>query len=270
MSVIPRFVYLDTNIISHLAKNKELWPKLSEFLILNDLVLGISSANISELSEATNLHPTLAEMLVQLPSATLKEADTILEEEVKSHHYKRVESLLAYPLNYLLSETGGVHEFKEFLSSNKLNSARKDQLNKSKQMLTRLTELKANFPPSKTGRYIRDQVEEFACMQVIQWLGIKHQVFLKSLQTNIENFHSEIFLSILLFAHVIFYKYYLGKREPKISDFVDLEHLFVIPYCELAIMERDLCNVLNQIKRSHNSLDSTVVKNIDFFKDWKY
>ena len=40
-----RFAYFDTNIISHLAKNRQLWSKLSDFLIQNDLTLGISSAH---------------------------------------------------------------------------------------------------------------------------------------------------------------------------------------------------------------------------------
>lgn len=105
----------------------------------------------------------------------------------------------------------------------------------------------------------------------MQWLAGTHRDFLAGFQDNIENFHPEIFLSIRLYAHVIFYKYYLGQREPKkLSDFGDLAHLFPIPYCELAIMERDLCNVLNQIKPHQDTLNLTTVSDIDFFKNWNY
>jgi hypothetical protein len=70
---------------------------------------------------------------------------------------------------------------------------------------------------------------------------------------------------------VIFYKYYLGQREPKkLSDFGDLAHLFVLPYCELAVMERDLCNVLNQIKRNQDTLKTTIVRDVNFFVDWSW
>ena len=42
----------------------------------------------------------------------------------------------------------------------------------------------------------------------------------------------------------------------------------LIPYCELAIMERDLCDTLRQIKRNHTVLDSTEIRNIDFLNEW--
>jgi hypothetical protein len=135
----------------------------------------------------------------------------------------------------------------------------------------RHAELKSNFPPSKTGKYTRQQADEFAWMMVIQWLASTHRDFLASFQNDIESFHPKVFLSLRLLAHVIFYKYYLGQREPnRLSDFGDLAHLVSIPYCELAVMERDLCNVLNQIKRHQDTLKSTVVRDIDFLKDWSW
>lgn len=264
-----RFAYFDTNIISHLAKNKHLWPKLFEFLTQNGLTLGISGAQVAELSDAKSLHQTLAEMFVIVPSATLKTWDVILDEEVKAHPQKRTDSLLYYPLNAILFEPNGLQKLQYFLSSKDLDDARKDQLYHARQFAKRHAELKGNFPQSKTGKYSRDQADEFAWIMVIQWLGNTHRDFLAGFQNRIVSFHPEVFLSIRLFAHVIFYKYYLGRREPsKTSDFGDLAHLSVIPYCELAIMERDLCNVLNQIKRNQDTLASTVVRDIDFFEDW--
>lgn len=35
-------------------------------------------------------------------------------------------------------------------------------------------------------------------------------------------------------------------------------------------MERDLCNVLNQIKKNEDVLDHTVIKNIDFISKWDW
>lgn len=55
--------------------------------------------------------------------------------------------------------------------------------------------------------------------------------------------------------------------EPR-PDFGDLSHLFAIPYCTVAIMERDLANVLQQIQRHDGVLHSTSVWNIDFFTTW--
>lgn len=264
-----RFVYCDTNILSHLAKNEHLWPRLFEFLDQGDLTLGLSGAQIAELSDAKSLHQSLARLFVTVPSALLKNPDTVLAEEVRSHPQGRSELLLMYPLNAILLEEGGFEKLSGFLSSTNLSEARKDQLKHAQQMAGRHAQLKGNFPPSKTGNYIREQADEFAWMEVMQGLASTHRGFLARFQNNIKDFHPEIFLSIRLFAHVIFYKYYLGRREPKgIPDFGDLGHMFLIAYCDLAIMERDLCNVLNQIKLHHDTLASTVVRDIDFFGDW--
>jgi hypothetical protein len=263
-----RFVYFDTNILSHLAKNEELWTKLHEFLSQNDLTLAVS-VQVAELSDAKNLHQSLTKMFVSVPSALVKSWDVILDEEVKAHPEKRTETLLTYPLNAMIFDPNGIQKIQDFLSSNDLSNARRDQLDHARQYARRHADLKDNYPPSKTGKYTREQADEFAWIQVMQWLVDTHRDFLVSFQNNLENFHSEIFLSIRLFAHVIFYKYYLGRREPKkISDFGDLSHLHILPYCELAIMERDLCNVLNQIKRHQDTLASTVIRDIDFLKDW--
>jgi hypothetical protein len=265
------FAYFDTNILSHLAKNKQLWAKLFGFLTQNHLTLGIGGAQVAELSDARNLHQALAEMFVALPSAILKNWDTVLDEEVIAHPQQRTESLFYYPLNALLFEQNGLQALQDFLSSSQLSDARKDQLFHAQKFAKHHSELKDNFPKSKTGKYSREQADEFAWIMVMQWLGNTHRNFLEGFQNEIGNFHPEVFLSIRLFAHIIFYKYYLGQREPtKISDFGDLAHLFVLPYCELAIMERDLCNVLNQIKRNQDTLKSTIVRDIDFFEDWSW
>jgi hypothetical protein len=265
-----RFVYCDTNIISHLAKNKHLWSRLFEFLEENDLTLGVSGAQLVELIDAKNLLSDVAKLLLRVPSALLKTFDTVLAEEVEAHPQHRAKSLLLQPLNGMLLEAGGLEKLQGHLSSEGLRSARQSQLNHAQQQAARHAELKPNFPLSKTGDYSREQADEFAWIMVMQWLADYHREFLTSFQ-DIKDFHPEVFLSVRLYAHVIFYKYYLGRREPnKISDFGDLGHTFFLPYCELAVMERDQCNVLNQIKRNQDTLASTAVHDIDFFRDWHW
>jgi hypothetical protein len=130
---------------------------------------------------------------------------------------------------------------------------------------------KRNFTPSNSGQYTRQQATEFAAVIVMQWLAQTHRQFLRAFENRAQDLHTEVFLSVRLLALVNFYKYHLGRRDPaKLSDFGDEFHLAYIPYCQLAIMERDLCDVLNQIKRHQDALDSTVVRNIDFFRDWDW
>lgn len=261
------FAYMDTNILSYLANNRELWPKLLDFFRANDLTMGVGGPQIAELSDADRIHQELVALFMSVPTGILKNWDMIIDEEVKSHPNMREDSLLLYPLNAILLEPNGLDKLQKFLSSNELKEARRDQLSYASQLQDRMAELKGNFPPAKGGKYIRSQADEFAIYMSMQWLAIDHRDFLVSLRDQFEpkDFHLGVFYSIRLYAYVIFYKYYLGQREPsKLSDFADLAHFFIIPYCEIAIMERDLCNVLNQIKKNHDILESTEIYNIDF------
>lgn len=260
-----RFIYLDTNIVSHFVKNEQLWSKLFAYLKEVGLTLGIGGGQVSELSDAKSLLPDLARFLISVPTGIIKNWDEVIAEEVGSHPGLRTDTLLMYPLNAIILEEDGFAKLLQFLNSDALADARRDQLNHARQMGDRHAQLKSNFPPSKSGKYVKSQAEDFAEAQVIQWLAYDHREFLQEMQENLDMFHPDVFLSIRLFAHVIFYKYYLGRRDPKkLSDFGDLFHLFSIPYCDMAIMERDLANVLNQIRRNHLVLETTEVYDIDF------
>lgn len=260
-----RFVYLDTNIISRFAKDERLWPGLLDFLSAEDLTLGIGAGQVAELSDARRLHLDVVRFFVSVPSGIMKGWDEILVEEVGAHPHRRSQSLLSYPLNAILAERNGFENLVQFLSSERLTRARAGQLRQAEQMAQRHSELKANFPPESAGTYARSQADEFAELQVLQWLAYDHRDLLERFQSHIEDLELEVFLSVRLFGYVIFYKYYLGARDPKrLSDFGDLFHLSAIPYCEMAVMERDLCNILSQIKRNHSILQSTAIHNIDF------
>lgn len=262
-----RFIYLDTNIVSHFSKDESLWPRLFDFLKDNDLTVGIGAGQVAELSDARRLHTDLARFMVSVPTGIIKNWDEIIAEEVQAHPKRRTDSLLMYPLNAILLEENGFEKLVQFLSSKPLAEARDDQLRHAGRMARRHSKLKKNFPPKPSGSYTRRQADEFSEAQVLQWLAQIHRGFLKQFQDDIERLILDVFLSIRLFGYVIFYKYYLGQREPKkLSDFGDLFHLFAIPYCEIAVMERDLCHTLNQIKRNHAILESTDIHDIDFLQ----
>jgi hypothetical protein len=236
----------------------------------NDLTIGLGGGQVSELSEAIRLHQKLFAIFMYTPTGIIKNPDEILSEEVRAHPNQRNDTLLLSPLNSILLEENGPQKFIDFLSSKKLKSARRDQLWHAKRMRKQHEKLKRNFPPSKSGKYTREQADTFSQRQVMQWLFYYHKDFLDEHENQPSNIYYELFLSIRLYGYVIFYKYYLGQREPKkLSDFGDLFHIFPLPYCEVVVMERDLCNILNQIKKNHNILNSTNIHNIDFLKNWE-
>lgn len=264
------FIYLDTNILSYIARNKNIWGSLQKFLFENDLCIAISDAHFAELHDAKKLHSKLSSLLLFLPSAIVKPREDIIEEEVKAHPYIRTDSIFLHPLIQLILEKDGFIEVISYFRSNKLGVGRKEQLEHAEKMPEVHKKVKPNFPPTKSGEYIKGQASDFANKITFQWLLANHIEFLEDFEYRFEKLNLKIFLSIRTFAYTIFYKYYLQNREPyKPSDFGDLFHVFYIPYCKLAIIEKDLCDVLNQIKNNSDILNNVKIENIDFFKKWK-
>jgi len=261
-----RFAHFDTNILSILAKNQSLWQPLQDFLYDNDLCLAIGEGQFAELNSDDRLHQPLNDLLTAVPSAIIKNHQIILDEEVKAHPDKRTDTLLQYPLNSLF----GTNDLSNYLSSSELTEARNEQKLNSQIWMQRLIALQSNFPPDKNGKYTRGQAPLFAWTMTIQELQAEYLSFLKQFQEDASKFNDETFLSIQINAYVTFYKYYLQGQQPKPSDFGDMFHLHAMPYCKLVVVERNICEVLNQVKKNSSVLKGVVVKNIRFLDDWEW
>jgi len=261
-----RFVYFDTNILSILAKDKTRWRPLQDFLYRDDLCIAVSGALAAELSEATRLHQPLNDLLTAVPSALIKSAEVILDEEVQAHPQRRTATLLQYHLNALY----GRQDFAEYLSSRKLAEARDGQRQGAQVWMQRLEDLKANFPTAKTGSHRADQADLFAWCLTIQQLSGSHPEFMRRFENDVANFKADVFLSAQIMGYAMFYKYYLAGRTPQDSDFGDVFHLHAMPYCKLVVVERNMCEVLKQVKRNHRVLDGVVLKNLRFLADWMW
>jgi hypothetical protein len=260
------FIYLDTNMYSHLTRHYELWKPLSEFLKSQRLKLAFSDANLVELADVPDQHNVIIEILLQVPTIIAKSLETIITEEVEAYPQRRTASLALFDISL---RNDGRELLQRLFSSPHLRHSRAQQLTDAKQMSVRHAALKSNYPPSGSGKYTQRQSKEFADFQTFQLLAQQHRGFLLEFHAQQKVPATNTFLSLRLFALVNFYSYYLGRRKPKKqSDFGDLFHTFYLPYCDYVVIERDLCNILSQIKRHHDILSSTKITNIDFFEDW--
>ena len=264
--IYSRFAYFDTNILSIIAKDQTRWRPLQDFLYTDKLCLAIFGAQVAELSSDTRLHQPLNDFLTAVPSALIKPAHEILDEEVNAYPARRSESLFAYPLNALY----GKQDFAQYLSSAELVKARSQQRQTARIWMQQLSELKSNFSPSKSGKYTAEQASFFAWTLTIQQLSGTHRQFLEQFKTDASKLRTEVLLSAQIMGLAVFYKYYLSGRTPQDSDFGDMFHLHAMPYSKLVIVERNMCEMLNQIKRKHNVLDGVVVKNLTFLDDWNW
>ena len=101
---------------------------------------------------------------------------------------------------------------------------------------------KGNFPPKQSGKYHVSQANEFSTYIVFEKLASYDLEFFRSFVHRVEQLNTDVFKSVKIRGLVAFQKYYLKGREPSPrSDLGDFLHLSPIPYCKIAVMERDQC-----------------------------
>ncbi len=255
-----KFIYLDTNILSELAKKKLPWKPFRNFLIKNDLTIAITGQQLLELEPAHRLHSGLEVLLDEFSSAFIKTWDKILDEEINSHPKYRMQSLYFKTLTIK-----DVHEIISIIKKDRMNA---EQHKYAAQLNSRHQVLKGNFKPKRGNKFTVNDAKIFTSLNVRQQIGSYKHNFLLPYKNDFSRFNISPFKSIKLYAEFIFYKYYLGNREPKeLSDFGDLAHLHAIPYCEYAIIEKDNCEILNQIKHNENTLNLTTIKKMKFIRE---
>lgn len=247
-----------------IAEDLSKWRPLQDFLHEHDLCIALSEGQIPELNDFKHLHENLGVLLSAVPTIITKTHDDILNQEVQNFPAVITPNIVGGYAN----DKFGTDNLQRNLSSETLASARKDQRRSATLMRTNLEELKSNFPPKPDGKYNEDQADDFVWIYVLQLLAQTHPHFVIQFRDNASTFAYEPFRYLTLRSYVLFYKYYLHQKKALPSDFGDLFHLNTIPYCEVVLVERDLCNVLNHIKKNHQILRNTIIKNVDFFDTW--
>lgn len=260
-------VYLDTSILSSIIEHPEWYRPLFNILFSDRLYIALSDSLLVELSQATRKHSEFDNLFILLPSAKIKNFETVIEEEVKSYPRMRTDPLLAYPITLEI----GNQTIAEGLVPDEVRKAQRRQRFFAKNMKRQLDSVESNLPKSKENEYTKEQAKLFTWMVAVQWLTASHPAFMKKLNDKKLLLKAEPFPSIQLYALYVYYKYYLGNKKSKeLSEFGNLFHLFHFPYSKLIIVEREMFNILNKIKSHYKLLQDTEVKNIDFFKDPKF
>jgi hypothetical protein len=141
--------YFDTNIHGILADGPESWGRVRRFLLDHNLLLAISDANVLELSDVSDDHPDLARFLLGMPSALLKTANQIIEEEVQAHLSGATANPLLGPLGSLVFEQEDpVGYLLEMLFGDANVRARRAEMRRDKPaFVKRILETYDNFAP---------------------------------------------------------------------------------------------------------------------------
>ncbi len=270
-------VYFDTNIYSILVRHPESWKPLRDFMIDRNLLLGVSAMNVLELSDVTNLHEDLARFLLQIPSALLKPANRIIDEEpqacLQAH---TVNPLLRGALPVLtLQSDDPTQDLREQLFQHPIVRQRRAEIVQGKPaFVERIRSTHDNFLPIvEPDRYTEADGPLYALQLLITQILPKSgpayaKLVLQALKTDSEKAIAMLrkLQGLWLFSLAQFYRYYLHRRKPSGNDYGDFQHVVPIPYCQIAIVENSLAQELQHIKREDPVLSHTNVYTAQFLR----
>jgi len=270
---MEKYLYLDTNILSELAKNENWWDSLKLFITDANLTLAVSGAQLAELSDAVHLHESITNLFWHVPTKAILTWDEILYRRLdEGNLYDPIEIGIFPYLLRNMKDGNPKEQFRIGLSSQKMKEARDIQLSDAKKMQAQILKNKVGFSPNSDGKYKPTQAPEFARQLTIQFCQTSKHLPKKARAELVDLYNQagnkiDHFKAIEVYAHFIFYKYYIaGHSGKKLSDFGDLFHVFYMPFVSLAILEKGMAEILNQIKPNHSILDNVQIENIGYFR----
>lgn len=258
-----KLCYLDSNIFSLVADDPESGLALRRYLNNKEICLSVSDINLVELGEATRKHKQIVEFICCPNTVVLKSQQNILIEEVGNYPRETGVDIIGSYLDS--SEKTKKSLLENFLSQERKNSKnilREDASTMSKVLIQR----KQNFPPSPSGKYIKEQASDFAKLVILGRLSKENPELLKN---NID-INENYFRSLALSPYLSYFRYYLGNRTPNNkSDLGDFFHPTYLPFCNLAIVEKDMAENLRQIKLISPLISELQIEDIGFVRSLK-
>lgn len=268
--------YFDTNIYRMLAGCPESWSPVRELLLDHNLVLGVSDANVLELSDVTEQHSDLARFLLGMPSALFKTTLQIMSEETQAYLEAEAVNPLLGPLCSLQFERDDPVAFTlERLFGDANVRAKRAEMTRNKPLfLKRIRDTYENFEPVVSEDYTEEDAPYYAFQQIyLQFLCTEWPECARAVHQEMRPV-SEADPTVLSrlrgfwpFSLVQFYRYYLHDTRPHGNDYGDFLQVVPIAYCRLAVVENDLCNELNHMRRAGVALRHTEVRNVRWLRD---
>lgn len=255
-------IYLDTNVYNALVHERDIRARLSRLVMdLGGAGIGLSETNILELQGASRIHHDLVELLKFYPTALLKRAAVLLDEEVAAYPEERTGEIHTAVFFDPARETEE-HPLLSVLRDGRIEAAAEEMRRQAKDAPARHAALRDNFPPAASGKYDRRQAHEFADLLAFQWLAGSHPEFAEEI-VEARTMETSAFKTIRMHAYLVFWRFYLNRRTPNAkSDLGDQAHARFYPYCRAVVVENDAAETLRQIKKHSDLLEGVDIMSL--------
>lgn len=253
MTKVPRTLYIDTGLLSLACENIEFREKVPRLAKAENLILCFSEITSMEFSQATRKFDQLIDLICEVPTGLIMPGVSIRKKEAAQYPavWQPEHIVTAIFQLELLRGNDPIALLKKMMHD--MNEARPIHQSYLDKFKAKIIEGKVNFP-KKNGKFVSSQDKEFGAIIIRNWLEKDYNVNIP-IETKIDP-NSGLFKAFWLHSLYIFYKYYLQNRDIALdSEWGDLFHLDFLPYCDYALMENDLQEIVEkQIRRRYPAL----------------
>ena len=261
-----RLAYLDTNVISEVCKRGELGRAvLLELLGPKPIIPCYSPLSIIEIMEKQALFESFIECFGILPSIIMKGHDQLVEEEMKAPRAvdPKIGSVWGLRDPHLSDPRDKLRKVIEVAGADhKRNKWESDK----RVVLDGMLSLVQNCPPSGN-KYTKQEIRSFVRKVSFQHIGRQWPRFIQELRSGGRSFDADAFPSLKMMAFTVFHKFYVDTiRKPVESDVFDILMSTLLPYVDMAYLERFQAEVVRKTKHIDPFISRLEVRTLADFR----
>ncbi|MBN2285185.1 MAG: hypothetical protein JXI43_01960 [Tissierellales bacterium] len=245
-----KLTLLDTCVVSELLKRRGSKPAHIIEMIYDGSIPCFSTYTLKELKNAQDLYDDFFNTFGALPSFAIMDHHQILEEEIKAYNSSNEFNIIITAIfdNPFSNNNLNVKAMTDsFLTKNYMKKFEEDK----NQILDGILSLKQNYPP-KNKKYTIKEIDEFVNIVAFEQLCLQCRDWVKPIVDSGTEVNMDQFNSLKMMAYVVFYKFYIDNRTPRLSDIPDFIISSSYPYLDQIIIEKNQAEMIRQIQKRHN------------------
>jgi hypothetical protein len=250
-----RYIYLDTFACVRVAADPALASAARAYIVGEGFVLVVGAMNLMELVGWPKRWSEVVSFVSSVPFAIAHNPDKIAAREIDSYPGE----LSSLPIGF----SSGDHSFPADEISTALSLHLRGKVadferefrSSNEEALRVIVRKRDSFLPEKSGRYSAVEREMFMQSSVLGMLFQEHSDFLRGAlaaaqaEGRREGINIERFKSAYIQALAVFCEYYVQKKVGKVSDVGDILQLSLVPYVDLAVLDKERNDLIQRFNR---------------------
>jgi hypothetical protein len=259
-------IFLDSFTFVRLAEDPKFSLAVKNYILSGQYTLVIGVMNLIEIYKWRTYWAEISDFISSVDFCISQNPDQIADTEVQNYPIKISLPTEFCSSDFLYSKAELINAIETDLKE-KVSFFEKNYRDKYKSIWSAILNNRNHFPPENNGKYSSSQRWIFLQTNVMKLLYPNHKLFLEKQVSQSNGLAIECFKSVLIQTLAIFLEYYVGKKDGKPSDIGDFYQLSIVPYVDLAVLDKERNSLVQIMNRQNLFPEKLSTCNLEQFKD---